>query len=413
VSPVDLHDPTSTSSPSGKTILCVSSYFKGNEFLEQCKRQGYRVVLLTLESLLDRPWARQHIDEVFGMPSLADRQAVVNAVSYLARTRDLTRISPLDDYDVETAAHLREHLRIPGMGETTARYFRDKLAMRARARDRRIAVPEFVHVLNDDKIRTFLHDVKPPWLLKPRSEAASSGIKKLTSAEEAWQEINTLGDNRSKFLIERMIPGDFFHVDGIVSEREVLFAEAHGYRTSLLEVAHHGGIFVTRTLDRQSEIARRLLETNRTVVEHLNLVRGVIHIEYVRSHDDGRIYFIEAAARVGGVYITNLVEATTGINLWHEWAKIELGQGEAAYELPARRSDYGGLIVSLSRQETPDTSAYTDPEICWQLSGNPNHVGFIVRAPSPPRVEEIIETLVPRIAADFTATLPPVARPAN
>src|SRR5262249_11773860 len=154
---------------------------------------------------------------------LADRHAVVNAVSYLARTRNLTRIAPLDDYDVETAAHLREHLRIPGMGETTARYFRDKLAMRARARDRAIAGPEFVHVLNNDKIRRFLRDVKPPWLLKPRSEAASSGIKKLTGVEDAWRQIEALGDDRSKYLIERMIPGDFFHVDGIVSERQVLF----------------------------------------------------------------------------------------------------------------------------------------------------------------------------------------------
>ena len=45
---------------------------------------------------------------------------------------------------METAATLREHLRIPGMGLTTMRYFRDKLAMRMRALDRNVRVPDFV-----------------------------------------------------------------------------------------------------------------------------------------------------------------------------------------------------------------------------------------------------------------------------
>jgi nitrous oxide reductase accessory protein NosL len=53
----------------------------------------------------------------------------------------------LDDFDVEKAATLREHLRIGGMGETTARYFRDKLAMRMKAREAGINVPDFVGIL--------------------------------------------------------------------------------------------------------------------------------------------------------------------------------------------------------------------------------------------------------------------------
>ena len=54
--------------------------------------------------------------------------------AYLARTERLDRIVALDDFDVETAAMLREYLGVPGMGQTRARGFRDKLAMRTRAR---------------------------------------------------------------------------------------------------------------------------------------------------------------------------------------------------------------------------------------------------------------------------------------
>jgi carbamoylphosphate synthase large subunit len=407
------HDPQKPTSlpPAPTTILCVTSYYKGNEFLEQCKREGCRVILLTLESLLGKPWARESIDEVYGMPTLGDRRAVVNAVSYLARAREIDRIAPLDDYDVELAAHLREHLRIPGMGETTARYFRDKLAMRARAKDRDIPVPQFVHALNDERIRRFLRSVPAPWLLKPRSEAASLGIKRVDRVEDALRMIEELGDDRSRYLIERMIPGKFFHVDSIVSDRQVVLAEAHQYRTPLFEVVNLGGVHATSTVDRSSELWRALSDVNSRVIEHLGLVRGVTHIEYVRSAEDGLIYFIEAAARVGGGHTADVVEAATGINLWREWARIEVSQGEWAYVLPERRHDYAGLILSLSKQEWPDTSAYTEPEIAVRLKEKPYHAGIVVRSPNPARVEELIQNYVDRFASDFLAVLPPPSAP--
>ena len=407
------HDPTRPSflPPTPTTILCVSSYFKGNDFLTQARREGCRVILLTLESLLDKPWAREEIDEIFGMPTLNDRRAVVNAVSYLARTREIERVAPLDDYDVELAAHLREHLRIPGMGETTARYFRDKLAMRARAKDRSIPVPDFVHVLNDERVRRFLRTVPSPWLLKPRSEAASLGIKKLEHEGEALRVIEELGDDRSRYLLERMIPGQFFHVDSIVSEKRIVFAEAHQYRTSLFEVVNQGGPSATQTVDRSSDLWRELIDVNERVIEHMGLVRGVTHIEYVRSAEDGRIYFIEAAARVGGSHTSDVVEAATGINLWREWAKIEIAQGERPYALPPRRHDYAGLVLSLSRQEYPDMSAYTEPEIVWRTPEKAYHAGLIVRADKPERVGELVEDYAVRFVRDFTAVLPPPTTP--
>jgi biotin carboxylase len=399
---------TRPASAKGRTILAIASYFKGNDFLRQCKEDGCHVILVTLEPLLSKPWAREYIDEVFAVPSLTDRRTVVNSISYLARTRDISRITPLDDYDVETAAHLREHLRIPGMGETTARYFRDKLAMRARAADRGIAIPEFVGVLNHAKVQKFLDTVPAPWLLKPRSEASSIGIRKLARADEVWKCVEELGDAQSSYLIERMIPGDVYHVDAIISEKKVVFAEVHKYRKPLFELLHGGGgIFATRTVLRGSEVERQILATHAQVVEHLGLVRGVAHTEFILGKEDGKAYFLETAARVGGAHIADLVEASTGVNLWAEWAKIEIAQGDWEYTLPPRRAEYGGLILSLARQETPDTTGYDDPEIAWRLSGHPaHHVGFAFRSPSPERIEALLDAYEPRIARDFMATLP-------
>ena len=151
------------------TILCVATYEKGQEFIRECKRQGCTVLLLTVDTLKDADWPREAIDETFYIPRDIAREDLLKGVSHLARSRALDRIVALDDFDVETAALLREHLRVPGMGETTARYFRDKLAMRVRARNHGVLVPDFVHVVNDDAIRRFAEQVAPPWMLKPRS----------------------------------------------------------------------------------------------------------------------------------------------------------------------------------------------------------------------------------------------------
>jgi hypothetical protein len=392
------------------TILCLASYFKGNDFLEQCKREGWNVLLVTLESLLGKPWKREVVDEVFALPEgtlLNDRQAILNAVGYLMRTRPIARIAPLDDYDVEVAAFLREHFRLPGMGETTSRYFRDKLAMRARAYAAGIPVPEFVGVHHHAFVTRYLDTVPGPWLLKPRSEASATGIQRFERAEEVWPAIHALGDAQTNYLIERMIPGDVLHVDAISWEGEVLFAECHQYRRPLLQVAHGGGIFATRTIDRGSVLESQLLEVHKRVLREFRLSRGVTHTEFIRAHD-GTLYFLETAARVGGVHIADLVEATTGVNLWREWAKIELSQGEIPYRLPpVRTADYGGLIVTLAKQESPDTGGYVDPEICWRMQDHAHHVGLAVRSPHRARVEQLLEDYERRFAHDFLAVLPP------
>ena len=398
------------------TILCISSYEKGHDFLRESKRQGSTVVLITAESIREKAhWPMDAIDEIFYLPDPEGKWNPVhmrNAVSYLARTRVFDRIVALDDFDIELAAMIREHLRIPGMGETTARYFRDKLAMRMRAAEMGISVPDFIHVLNHARLAEFLDRVPPPWVLKPRSMAGAIGIKKVHSKEEFWGIVESLGDDQSGYLVERFVPGDIFHVDTIVSEREIVFAISSGYGTPPLEVAHGGGIFSTRILERDSVNAQRLLEANQRVLAALGLLRGVSHSEYIIGREDGRVYFLETSARVGGAHIADLIGAATGVNLWAEWAKVELAGGKAPYAPPAPRQDYAGLIVSLARQQHPDTAQFADPEIVWRMSRE-HHVGLIVRSPSPARVRELLDDYAARIARDYHASAPPQDRPGH
>jgi biotin carboxylase len=392
------------------SILCVSSYEKGQEFLRTCKSLGCRVLLLTVEKLRNGDWPREVIDDIFFMPEELPLQHLIYTVSYLARSRPIDRIVALDEFDMENVSALREHMRLPGMGLTTVRYFRDKLAMRARAQEVGIPVPAFAHVLNYDNLRGFLSRVPGPWLLKPRSQASGIGMKKIHFSDELWPWLDQLGDQQSFYLLEQFIPGSVYHVDSVVSEREIVFAEPHAYGSPPLDVSHKGGVFTTSTLPREAADTKALLEANREVIEGLGGVRGVTHAEFLRSHADGKFYFLEIAARVGGAYISDVVEASSGLNLWREWARLEIGAGKQPYTPPPTRTDHAGVIVCLARQEHPETSSYNDPEITYRVTKY-HHAGFVVKSPSHNRVQHLLNTYAARFQSDFLATQPVPDKP--
>jgi biotin carboxylase len=393
------------------TLLCIATYRKGDEFLRECRRQGCRVLLLTEEKLRDADWPREAIDEFYYVRRDMPLDDIRKGAAHLARAERLDRIVALDDFDVELAAMLREYLFVPGMGETTARRFRDKLAMRRRARSAGLACPLFVHTLNDDEIRAWIDSVPPPWVLKPRWQAAALGIRRLSSASDLWNALEIIGDTRADYLLEQFVPGDVFHVDSIVFDDQVRFACASRYETPPLVVAHDAGIFVTRTLPPGDRDADALEHLNARVLESFGLRRGVSHTEFIRARD-GSLYFLETSARVGGAFIVDVVEAATGINLWREWARVEVAGENGRYEPPPRAHSHGGIVLSLARQESPDTSAYTDPEIVMRVRKS-HHAGLIVASPDNDRVVQLLRGYTERFYADFHASAPPPERPTD
>ncbi len=379
--------------------------------MTQAKSLGTRVLLLTSLSLRERAWWPQELDGVFFMPDKSgewNRDHTLKAVSHLARTEAIDRVVPLDDFDLETAAMLREHLRLPGLGDSQTRFFRDKLAMRTQAQRHGLTIPDFVPILHHPWVREYTAQIPGPWVLKPRLMAGAIGIKKVHTEAELWQRIEALGDEQSYYLLERFVPGDVYHVDSVVSGGEVLFAVASRYGAPPLSVSQGGGIFTTRIIERGSSLEQRLIEKNRRVMQAMGLERGVSHTEFIVGHADGEVYFLETSARVGGANIADLVEHATGLNPWREWAKLECLDGD--YRLPELRTDYAGLLVSLARQEWPDLSPFDAPEVSWRMKKR-HHVGLVVRSPRLARVEELLEFYTRLVLADYHAAMPAKERP--
>lgn len=399
------------------TIICIASFFKGNEFIRECRRQGAAVVLLTREKLANADWAHESLDDLITISGKVNEQSYAAASVRVMRQRKVERIVALEEYDVVTAAELREFASIPGLNTTTARRFQDKLVMRIRARETGIRQPDFVPLLNHQTVAEFMRHTSPPWMLKPRLGASAMGIRKLRTKDEVWRSLSEL-DSRESFeetaafhLLERYIPGDVYHVDSLLNDGNIVFASVERYSTAPFELSQFGGISMSHSVRHDSREEEQLLRMNELLLRSFGIDRGVTHAEFLRAGDlDEDLYFLEVAARVGGAYTAENIEAASGINLWREWARIELSKPERPYRSPEVLRDYAGIALSLSRQEFPDTIHYRDPEIVYRLD-KPWHVGLIVRSPSYERVVELLEQYRRRFTEDFAAVAPPEEKP--
>jgi hypothetical protein len=395
------------------TIVCIASYEKGQAFLEEMAAQGCNVVLLTAEKLRDAAWPWHAIQQTHTFSNDAGPEEVLRLVQHLVRHMPMDRIVALDEFDLEAAALIREELRLPGMGQSVTRHFRDKLAMRGAARQAGIAVPEFIGIANHDDLVHFMANTQGPWLLKPRTSASAIGIRPIGNEGDLWRALDELGDEQSNFLMERYIPGAVFHVDSVTWNGNVLLQAVHGYGATPMSLMQGGGVFTTRTLDRNSTDAVDLRAMDARLLPALSMVSGVTHSEFIRSAADGTLYFLETAARVGGAYIAELVEFSTGANPWREWARIEAALAlQHDYTLPPIVEAYAGSVICLAKQETPDLSGYNDPEVVYRMKKH-HHAGLILRSDSPERIADLLTSYRQRFERDFLTSMPAPDKPTS
>lgn len=401
-------------------IVCLATYFKGADFIRECKAHGCHVVLVTKEKMLREDWPRESLDDLIAVPNDAGPALFIDLLAFLARNRRIDRVVALEEFDVVTAALMREHLCLPGLSSSRAKVFRDKFSMAVHASRAGINVPEFVPLVNREEVSEFMQRVPAPWIIKPRSDVSAIGIRKVSEPGEVMRTMDEMNEREhlreraSYYLLARFVAGEVFHVDSVVNDGKVVFAGTNQYGRPPMQVAHQGGAYISRTLERGSNDERALLAANRKLVKALELERGATHAEFIKSDEDGKFYFLEIAARVGGAYIAEVLEAASGVNLWREWARLEISDGTRSSakstKIRPTRKDYAGIILSLAKQETPDTSSYVDDEIVLRIKKR-HHAGLIVRSPELARVNDLLSCYAQRFADDFVAVAPPPDRP--
>ena len=246
---------------------------------------------------------------------------------------------------------------------------------------------------------------RSPWVLKPRSEASATGIIKIQDKESLWIHINEMGNNRFKYLLEQFKPGDVYHCDSLISDGKVIFSLTSKYLATPMEISQGGGVFRSANIKYNSEDDKAIKKLNEQVMKGFGLKHGAAHTEFIKSNENGQIYFLETSSRVGGAHLAEMVAEASNINLWKEWAAIEdaLVKG-TKYNLPKVKKGYAGIVLTLSKFQHPNLSSFSDLEICFRVPLE-YHAGLIVKSDKEERVLELLEDYGNRLALDFTAVV--------
>ena len=372
-------------------FLCISEELKGIPFLKTLKEAGCGVFVITRDLSRGKPWPMEYIDELFVQPNSRDtphnRQTLIAGTAWLIQKHGIDRVVALDDFDVEDAALIREEFRIPGMGQTTARHFRDKLAMRMLAKEHGIPSPMFSNMFRRDTVIEFCGNAPPPYVIKPRSEASASGIKKVGSLDEVLAVYDELGEEAYRFLIECFASGQVMHVDAVVRESKVKFIRSSGYVDPPLSVVQGGGTFQTRTLDPHSDDHTKLVELTSRVMQAFGLRYSASHTEWIRNAT-GEFLFLETSSRVGGAHISDMIRHATGVDLWEEWAKLELAEVTGTpYEAPEDNGRCAAITIRVVGEEWPQFSdIYL--EVDTQYIPKRHHAAVVYSSNDLSKVEE-------------------------
>ncbi|NCN27966.1 ATP-grasp domain-containing protein [bacterium] len=246
------------------------------------------------------------------------------------------------------AARLREELGIQGKTSSrSARLCRDKVLMKQELEKHGVKVPRYIDVEeSSESILKFLNSLESKVVLKPKSQAASEGVKIFENKSEAIAYL----ENNSKplgFEFEEFIEGQILHFDGVIRNGELRFFSASKYLDSCFGFVYGDSALCSVTLDSKELIESAKSYTLR-VLNALSLSDSVFHLEAFLNEKQ-EFTFLEIGNRFGGAGVAPLLNKAFGVDIVKEAILAESGE-ESAVKIP---SDIGESDLAAAWLYTP------------------------------------------------------------
>lgn len=217
----------------------------------------------------------------------------------------------MDEYSLLAAAEIRNLFRIPGQSIKQLLPFRDKRCSHSilNAAD----IPTTRRLSKQDLV---LWDFNSnPVIAKPATGAGSKGVRFLSSPDDL------IGQDE---VLEEWQVGPVIHVDGLTINSKLVFVKVSTYDNATCFGYSQGKPLTSRTLSNQSKDADLVIQMTKRVLDLLKPPDGSFHCEFIIDNA-GTPVFLEIAARPGGGFIVESIEAATGINLRVQHTRAALG----------------------------------------------------------------------------------------
>lgn len=230
--------------------------------------------------------------------------------------RNIFSIIADSELHIEPAAYLREELNIHGQGLKSAECFRNKREMiNCLINAKTFKVP-FTFNVTSTTAFDVEKDIDPDkkYIIKPLAGTDSFEVTKNTGRELLEQKTLI----KEGFLIQEFIDYPVYHVDGVVSNGELVFYCVSKYDCTCLEYAKSESQVLGSNIVFDKDIIDRF---GPVILETLSLMptpeNTTFHSEFFFDDSSKEIYFCEIASRSpgGSGALVKMIEYVYGVNL--------------------------------------------------------------------------------------------------
>lgn len=233
------------------------------------------------------------------------------------RGRKIFSIIADSELHIQPAAYLREELNVQGQGLKSAECFRNKREMiNCLTHAKTFIVPLTLISSTTPDIKNKINPEKK-YIIKPISGTDSFEVDKI-SGLELQTKIALIPEGT---LIQEFIDYPVYHIDGVVSNGELIFYCVSKYDSTCLEYAKSESLVLGSNIVYDKDIISRF---GPVIMETLSLMptpeNTTFHSEFFYDDDSEKIYFCEIASRSpgGSGTLVKMIEYVYAVNLPYE-----------------------------------------------------------------------------------------------
>ncbi len=254
---------------------------------------------------LGHPYANKNVFADF-----SDKEAMLA----LAKSEGVDAVcSGCNDFALLSTAYVCEQLGLPGHDSfETSLQIHHKDKYRALATRLGIETPKAISVYNEDGFEDALKNLRFPIIVKPVDLTGGKGILRANNREEALVAFKnaTSRTRESHIVVEEFVTGSNHGFSAYLVNQKVAFYFADNEQYYLNKYMVSGANTPSTT---SAKGLAQLVMDSEKIAKELNLVDGILHIQYI-ERDDGTPVIIEICRRPPGDLYIKFVKYATGID---------------------------------------------------------------------------------------------------
>lgn len=273
---------------------------------------------------------RSGYGQIIRTSSFYESGFVENTIYDLSKTKHISYIISINEWDVLRSAALRDALKIPGQNFECALAYRDKVFMKSVLKNTDIPVPTFRKIRGILDVLSFIDEYDYPVVVKPTRDAGANGVLVLKSKADLDILLETNHPTTShlfetNYEVENFIEGQLFEVNGLIQDGKPIMLWPSGCLNTCCDILQ-GKFVASYILPADHYLKQRLCEQAEVIIKALPPLRGsAFHLEMIYSSIQDRLYFLEIASRVGGGGTRQIWNQSFQIDLLEEHVRLSAG----------------------------------------------------------------------------------------